>query len=176
MAVQKANTVPLESLAGKFACKDSMLTDAPAGPPVFITRVSGSRIYFISLERVRLPQAPGADAHGYVRMMPTAGQPEEYCTRKGLTLVCDTAEEAAAASAAARHCLDQVFAAQQRLRQEFFDTVLGPALVSPERAPLVVESDNPYVPPAPAPAPGPAPASSPAPARPRKPAKVKRPA
>lgn len=170
MAVQKAKAVPLISLAGKFACKDSMLTDAPVGAPVFITRVSGSRIYHIPLERVRQPRAPGADAHGYVRMMPSADQPEEFCTLKGLVLVCDTADEAAAASAAARHCLDQVFAAQQRLRQEFFDTVLGPELVAPGRAPLVIKSDNPYVPPAPAPA------SSPAPARPRKPAKVKRPA
>lgn len=122
MAVHIAHTVPTEDLPGKFACKESLLTSQYVGKPVLVTRVKGQRVYYKFAEA--LWSNDGSLRGSTSWRPPSEDAEEEYCTHKTLRVVCDTLEEAAAVTAAARRFFEEDIAREAQRRYEFFQGAL----------------------------------------------------
>ncbi|MBU9200389.1 hypothetical protein KTD31_03350 [Burkholderia multivorans] len=97
MAIRSIKSVPVEECAGKFVCTPSMLAEQEFGWPA---RVEKATKAFVQV--VRLARGEWDNEKGEWNVLPVVGGEREsdgahkQYARKGVRLLCDTAEEAIA--------------------------------------------------------------------------------
>lgn len=119
MAVYIPTELQAEQLVGKFACKDSLLTQQHLGRPFLITKVKGKRVYFKEADRKW--QSDDTRRKGYFTWRaPDELTLEEFCSISSLKAVWDTLPEAIGAYDAARRVFQEQIDFEKRQKEAFF--------------------------------------------------------